>query len=119
MVNDVIRMQQEAEQRVQQMRERSRLLVSGGLPEGGRTAETMAAGRPRPRTFPIHTQPPVPAPEPPKEEPESCLEKKEKAGGLGGLFQDQEQLFLLMLAILLIKNGAQMEIVLALLYIAM
>ena len=26
-------MQQEAEQRVQQMRERSRLLVSGGLPE--------------------------------------------------------------------------------------
>ena len=57
MVNDVIRMQQEAEQRVQQMRERSRLLVSGGLPEGGRTAETMAAGRPRPRTFPIHTQP--------------------------------------------------------------
>ena len=37
MVNDVIRMQQEAEQRVQQMRERSRLLVSGGLPEGGRT----------------------------------------------------------------------------------
>lgn len=52
-------------------------------------------------------------------EPESCLEKKEKAGGLGGLFQDQEQLFLLMLAVLLIKNGAQMEIVLALLYIAM
>ena len=114
MVNDVIRMQQEAEQRVQQMRERSRLLVSGGLPEG-----TMAAGRPRPRTFPIHTQPPGPPPEPPPREPESCLEKKEKAGGLGGLFQDQEQLFLLMLAVLLIKNGAQMEIVLALLYIAM
>ena len=105
MVNDVIRMQQEAEQRVQQMRERSRLLVSGG--------------RPRPRTFPIHTQPPGPPPEPPPREPESCLEKKEKAGGLGGLFQDQEQLFLLMLAVLLIKNGAQMEIVLALLYIAM
>ena len=119
MVNDVIRMQQEAEQRVQQMRERSRLLVSGGLPEGGRTAETMAAGRPRPRTFPIHTQPPGPPPEPPPREPESCLEKKEKAGGLVGLFQDQEQLFLLMLAVLLIKNGAQMEIVLALLYIAM
>ena len=120
MVNDVIRMQQEAEQRVQQMRERSRLLVSGVLPEGGRTAETMAAGRPRPRTFPIHTQPPPgPPPEPPPREPESCLEKKEKAGGLGGLFQDQEQLFLLMLAVLLIKNGAQMEIVLALLYIAM
>lgn len=88
-------------------------------PEGGRTAETMAAGRPRPRTFPIHTQPPGPPPEPPPREPESCLEKKEKAGGLGGLFQDQEQLFLLMLAVLLIKNGAQMEIVLALLYIAM
>lgn len=79
----------------------------------------MAAGRPRPRTFPIHTQPPGPPPEPPPREPESCLEKKEKAGGLGGLFQDQEQLFLLMLAVLLIKNGAQMEIVLALLYIAM
>ena len=120
MVNYVIRMQQEAEQRVQQMRERSRLLVSGGLPAGGGTAETMAAGRPRPRTFPIHTQPPPgPPPEPPPREPESCLEKKEKAGGLGGLFQDQEQLFLLMLAVLLIKYGAQMEIVLALLYIAM
>ena len=38
MVNDVIRMQQEAEQRVQQMGEGSRLLVSGGLREGGRTA---------------------------------------------------------------------------------
>jgi len=92
----------------------------GGGGGGGAAGEPGGAGGPRPRTFPIHTQPPPgPPPEPPPREPESCLEKKEKAGGLGGLFQDQEQLFLLMLAVLLIKNGAQMEIVLALLYIAM
>lgn len=83
---------------------------------GGNHGRRAAAAPYLPHPYAATTRPSA---EPPPREPESCLEKKEKAGGLGGLFQDQEQLFLLMLAVLLIKNGAQMEIVLALLYIAM
>lgn len=135
MGNDVIRMQQEAEQRVARMRERSRMLINGDLPERGRSEETMAAGRPAPysrRSFPVSTPvpPPPPAPaaagRPGGHSPDGgCmekvekLEKPEKANGLGGLFQDQEQLLLLLLAFLLIKNGAQIELIVALLYLAM
>lgn len=79
----------------------------------------MAAGRPRPRTFPsIRSHHPALRPNRPQGTGKLSGEEG-KGRGLGGLFQDQEQLFLLMLAVLLIKNGAQMEIVLALLYIAM
>ena len=116
MTNDVIRMQQEAEQRVRRMREQSRILVSGGLPETGRNASSMAAGRP-PSSRPC---PPPPRPAPPPE-PEPCppLAAAEKPGGLSGLFHDPDQLFLLLLAVLLIKNGAQTELILALLYLAL
>lgn len=116
MTNDVIRMQQEAEQRVRRMREQSRILVSGGLPETGRSAETLAAGRPRnARPCPM---PSCPAPSP---GPEACppLAKPEKPGGLADLFKDPDQLFLLLLAVLLLKNGASIEIIVALLYLAL
>lgn len=122
MGNDVIRMQQEAEQRVARMREHSRMLVNGGLPERGRSQETMAAGRPAPytrRTFPVPapTPPPPPSrPVPPAEKaPEDCKELAKT----GGLFEDQEQLLLLLLAVLLVKNGAPIELIVALLYLAM
>ncbi len=73
---------------------------------GGRTAESLAASRPPERHRP---QPPEPKPQ--------------KAGDTDGLLSlfggDQEQLLLLMLALLLAKNGAQVELVVALLYLAM
>ena len=123
MGNDVIRMQQEAEQRVARMREHSRMLVNGGLPERGRSQETMAAVRPAPytrRTFPVPapTPPPPPSrpvPPPAEKAPEDCKELAKT----GGLFEDQEQLLLLLLAVLLVKNGAPIELIVALLYLAM
>lgn len=118
MSNDVLRMQQEAEARVRRMRERSRMLVGGDVPESGRSEESLAAGRP-----PLYRRsaPPAPVCEPPAAQAMAeCGETRPaKPGGLGGLFQDQEQLFLLLLAILLIKNGASIEIIVALLYLAM
>ena len=73
---------------------------------GGRTAESLAASRP-----PERRRPQPPAPKPPE---------KEDTGGLLSLFGgDQEQLLRLMLALLLAKNGAQIELIVALLYLAM
>lgn len=122
MSNDVLRMQQEAEARVRRMREQSRMLVGGDVPESGRSEESMAAGRP-----PLYRRsappPPPPVCEAPGPPAAAMAERGEarpaKPGGLSGLFQDQEQLFLLLLAMLLIKNGAQIEIIVALLYLAM
>lgn len=112
MSNDIVRMQQEAEARVRRMREQSRMLVGGEIPESGRTAQSIEANRPPlTRRGPVREDPPPPPPPGPLQ--------PTKPDGLGGLFQDQEQLFLLLLAILLIKNGAQMEIIVALLYLAM
>lgn len=122
MSNDVLRMQQEAEARVRRMREQSRMLVGGDVPESGRSEESMAAGRPPlyRRSAPPAPAPMCEAPEPPAAAMAECGESRPaKPGGLGGLFQDQEQLFLLLLAMLLIKNGAQIEIIVALLYLAM
>lgn len=122
MSDDVLRMQQEAEARVRRMREQSRMLAGGDIPESGRTAESMAAGRP-----PLYRRSAPPAreePVPPAAGPEEAITaaapaKPAKPGGLGSLFQDQEQLFLLLLAMLLIKNGAPIDIIVALLYLAM
>lgn len=99
---NVLRMQQEAAQRVQRMQEHSRRLV---------------------REHPINVYHGVTfEPSPPcdmEKTPPPC--KKETTGGgiaalLGG---DQEQTLVLLLAVILAKNGAPLELVLALLYIAM
>lgn len=136
MESDIMRMQREAEQRVRQMRERER---NAGRPEpDGRTAEGLAAARAewlssaRPpyggergfvplsdykaRQNPRHEPPPCPPPDRPLP-----VEKKPESGGglLAGLFKDQDQMLLLLLAILLVKNGASMELIVALLYLAM
>lgn len=121
MNNDVIRMQQEAAQRVQRMQERARQLVSAERP-AGRTAETLAAARPspekRPRPADDHAEhtglPPVmgerlPA-KPPAAKPNALF---------SGLGDDPEQMLLLLLAVLLVRNDADIELVLALLYLAM
>lgn len=148
MADNIFRMQQEAAQRVQRMQQMARQLVEDDRkspppprevsppppsPGGetmsparqparrvaddhrpaptshhapGRTAESLAANRP---------------PESPPRKPEA-LEKREDNFSLnallGGLTDDPERLLLLLLAILLVKNGAQTELILSLLYIA-
>ena len=109
MQESVIQMQQEAERRVRQMRERSRILVSGDLPGNERNAASIAANRP-----PARTAPPAQAASPP-----AGMAAKSDEGGLSHFPLDRDQMFLLLLAFLLIKNGASTEIIVALLYLAM
>lgn len=137
METDIMRMQREAEQRVRQMRERERRAIRPEPDE--RTAEGLAAARaewlcsarpsyPAERGFvPLsdyrarqnsrHEPPPCP----PVEQRPLPAEKKPESGGglLAGLFKDQDQMLLLFLTILLVKNGASMELIVALLYLAM
>ncbi len=103
--NNVMRMQREAAERVQRMQEHSRRLV---------------------REHPVNvyrgvtlTSPEIP--EPTEEKPgEAAVEHTSGLGGLAALLQgDQEQTLVLLLAVILAKNGAPLELVLALLYIAM
>ena len=83
----MLRMQQEAAERVRRMQEHSRRLVEEGPPA------------------------------PPTED--GCTEAP-PTGGLAALFQgDGEQTLIVLLAVLLAKNGAPIELVVALLYIAM
>ena len=91
MDDNMLRMQQEAVERVRQMQERARRFVE----EPQRPAES----RPTPAAMPA--------------------ESRGVSSLLSGFGDDKEQLFLLMLAVLLVKNDAPIELVLALLYIAM
>lgn len=85
----VLRMQQEAAERVKRMQEHSRRLVSE-----------------------------QPSPAPPTAE--TCEEAPSSSSGLAALFGgDGEQTLIVLLAVLLAKNGAPIELVVALLYIAM
>lgn len=109
MDNNMLRMQQEAADRVRQMQERARKFVD---------SETEATYK---QTHPESAAPP---PHLPVERPSEQLEsenahKKKNTSFLSGFGQDQEQLFLLMIAILLVKNNAPIELILALLYLAM
>ena len=88
----VMRMQQEAAERVQRMQEHSRRLVREH--PVGPYADTVATEEPAP----------LPSAE----------------TGLQALLQgDTEQTLIVLLAVILAKNGAPLELVLALLYIAM
>lgn len=134
MADQVLRMQQEAQQRVQRMREHARRLVEedeGRVraakthpprpPQppsgGGRTAESLAAARPPQPRAQAACSPTAEVPE----ARQSCVpaESPAKSGGLSLLGGDQEQALLLFLALLLAKNGAQVELIVALLYLAM
>ncbi|HIZ20557.1 MAG TPA: hypothetical protein H9674_06830 [Firmicutes bacterium] len=100
MDDNMLRMQQEAAERVRQMQERARRFVNEEPPA------------PAPMDIPC---PPEPSPKG-KEE----LAPPPRRGSLLSNFgKDREQLFLLMLAVLLVKNDAPIELVLALLYLAM
>ena len=98
----------------------------------GRTAEGLAENRMewmhaagfqplseyKARNMPRQTQTPRSKSEPVREI-KAPPEKRGDGGLLSLLGNDQEQLFLLFLAFLLVKNGAKMELILALLYLAM
>ncbi|MDD3693173.1 MAG: hypothetical protein PHX02_04635 [Oscillospiraceae bacterium] len=103
MDENMLRMQQEAVERVRQMQERARKFV-----EKDEAPESHAASNKNPKAI-----------------QQSCPKQnllqanKNDNSLLGGFIGDQEQLLLLILAVLLIKSEARIELVLALLYIAM
>lgn len=99
MDQELYRMQQEAAERVRNMQKRARLYTREDPP---RSEEEKAP------------------PPPPSSSPAKPVEKKNELGSLlGALTGDRERLLLLMLAVLLVNNDADMELVLALLYLAM
>ena len=123
MSDDVIRMQQEAANRVARMQEQSRRLVADHPPPlyGGRreSAPQAAAPSQEERRTAASLEQRRRETEQAKVSPSPAKSRKEDKG-LAGLFcGDQEQLLLLMLAVLLVKNGANIELIVALLYLAM
>lgn len=114
MVEDVQHMQQQAARRVQQMQEHSRRVFEE---YGGRTPESLRAAQPADYVPPrLYSRPSHPAPaDRSKEEP--CALACQSKGVLGSL--DTEQLLLLGLALLLFRNHCRVELILALLYLAL
>lgn len=101
-MDDTYRMQQEAARRVNQMQEHSRRVV-----ETYRERAAQSTDRTAPRLYNRPT-PPSPPLQPPT---------VPSGGGLGSL--DGEQILLLGLAVLLFRSGCRMELLAALLYIAL
>lgn len=105
---NMMQMQQEAAERVKRMQERSRRLVQEH-PVNVYRGVTMT--------------PPIDPPEEqeaPCDEPNTVCETNSLNSGLAALLQgDQEQTLVLLLAVILAKNGAPLELVLALLYVGM
>ena len=105
MAEDTLAMQQEAARRVRDMQERSRQVFEEYQ---GRTPESLAAARPPLYRKPC-AEPPMNRPVPPP--------APERGGWLSGL--DGEQLLLLGLIVLLLRDGCRPELAIALLYLAM
>lgn len=110
--NHVMRMQQEAAERVQRMQEHSRRLVREHPVNVYRGVSfTPNAAEESPNDT---------APKATLEEQHPTVAPTVPEGGLAALLQgDEEQTLVLLLAVILAKNGAPLELVLALLYIAM
>ena len=68
---------------------------------------------------PRHMPEPEPSPEPPREpEPDEPVEKPDKRGGLlDYLMKDKEQSMIMLLLVILMKDGADMNLILALIYL--
>ncbi|MDD2417536.1 MAG: hypothetical protein PHR24_02020 [Oscillospiraceae bacterium] len=97
MDENMLKMQQEAVERVRIMQERARKYVEGDLAHHGGGGKTDCE---KPKVLPV-------APH------------KDNMSLLGLLGEDKDQLLLLMLAVLLVKSNAPIELILAILYIAM
>ncbi len=116
MAEDMQFMQQEAARRVRRMQEHSRRIFEE---HGGRTTESLRAAQPPHYQPPPLYRRPVEEDTPATEEPcPSGLADEKPAGGLLGGF-DTEQILLLGLALLLFRSGCRVELILALLYLAM
>ncbi len=105
--HNVLQMQKEAAERVQRMQERSRRLVQE---------------HPVNVYHGVSMVPPETAlpPKTPCTEPNNSAANSSPLGGLAALLQgDEEQTLVLLLAVILAKNGAPLELVLALLYVGM
>lgn len=100
-MDDTYRMQQEAERRVNRMQEHSRRVV-----ETYRERAAGATEHPVPRLYnrPAPPSPPPPTPSPPRRVFDRL---------------DGEQILLLGLAVLLLRSGCRIELLAALLYIAL
>lgn len=99
-MDEMHRMQQEAARRVDRMQEHSRRVVEA-------YRERAAQPMPAPRLY----DRPAPPPAPPSPSPVPS------SGGLSAL--DGEQILLLGLAVLLLRSGCRIELLAALLYIAL
>ncbi len=108
----MLRMQQEAVERVRQMQERARKYVDDDRePVSSKPGvQPASVGHDRPLSFPPPSMPPAP--------PDDS-EHKKGLSFLAGFGDDREQLFLLLIVFVLIRNDAPIELILALLYIAM
>lgn len=106
---NMLRMQQEAAERVRKMQERARKFVDD---------EPVSINRNPPHILHEHPQPAVALPVE-EDPPKPILHKKDTLSFLSGFGNDREQLFLLLIAVLLVKNDAPIELILALLYIAL
>lgn len=117
---NIMQMQQEAAERVQRMQERSRRLAREypvHVYRGVTLTPSDVAPAP-PLSSPPLTDMTTPCTDEPPPLPTDTLPPTE--GTLAALLHgDQEQTLVLLLAIILAKNGAPLELVLALLYVAM
>ena len=128
MADDVIRMQQEAAQRVQRMQERARRLVAespAAAPVGReeqpekRTASAVEEVRQAQSSHPAAARGSFSEKTHCAEDAVTPKQGDPSASGLAALVGDQDRLFILLLAILLVRNGAKLDLVVALLYLAM
>lgn len=93
-------MQRDAEQRVRNMQDRARKYVDSTPGEFKMVS---------PPPLSIHHEP----------EPVIAAEHCAPENGLSALFGDKDRMLLLLLAVLLVKSGARMELIIALLYLAL
>lgn len=107
---NMLRMQQEAAERVRKMQERARKFMDD------EPAPPVKSKNPALRD---HPEPPAPLHIVEEASPQGLVSKRSAPSFLSGLGEDKDQLFLLLIAALLVKNDAPIELILALLYIAM
>lgn len=129
MDENMLRMQQEAAERVRRMQERARRFVDDdphAVPgEAPRRRPEPPPGPPGPQPEQDHGERGHSHKEPLSRRDEACGPPEAKGADKGplsflsGFGKDSEQLLLLMLAVLLVRNEGPIELVLALLYLAM
>ena len=109
MDDNLLRMQQEAMERVRQMQARARRFVEEDTELGPKVEPSSSAGLPPDTKEKGEDEQTIP----------TAIIPKKKGGLLENFGKDQDQLFLLLIAVLLVRNDAPIELILAILYIAL